>query len=71
MFLLFKEQYGILVGTALLSILVIAVSLLGLWNMDETFGKDLNYLEEGTSRAGAGEVPETIIKTSAQGALHE
>jgi MFS family permease len=48
LFLLFKGQYGILLGTGLLALLAIGVSLLGLWKMEETFGKDLNFLEEGS-----------------------
>jgi MFS family permease len=47
LFLLFKAQFGILPGTGLLALLAIGVSLLGLWKMEETFGKDLNFLEEG------------------------
>jgi hypothetical protein len=50
LFLLFKGQYGILLGTGLLALLAIGVSLLGLWKMEETFGKDLNFLEEGSAR---------------------
>ena len=50
LFLLFKDQYGILLGTGLLALLAIGVALLGLWKMEETFGKDLNFLEEGSAR---------------------
>lgn len=71
LFLLFKEQYGILMGTAFLSVLAIGVSLLGLWKMEETFGKDLNYVEERATQPAGEELPGTIIQTSAQGALHE
>jgi MFS family permease len=71
LFLLFKEQYGILLGTGLLSVIAIGVSLLGLWKMEETFGKDLNFLEEEAKQSITEDVSETIIKTSAQGALHE
>jgi MFS family permease len=49
LFLLFKDQFGILVGTGLLALLAIGVALLGLWKMEETFGKDLNFLEAGTA----------------------
>lgn len=71
LFLLFKEQYGILVGTGLLSILAIGVSLLGLWKMEETFGKDLNFLEEKTTGTTAGEVSEKIVQTPVQSAFPE
>jgi predicted MFS family arabinose efflux permease len=50
LFLLFKEQFGILPGTGLLALLAIGVSFLGLWKMEETFGKDLNFLEKGSAR---------------------
>ncbi len=49
LFLLFKDQFGILLGTGLLGLLAIGVSLLGLWKMEETFGKDLNFLEAGSA----------------------
>lgn len=71
LFLLFREQYGILLGTGLLSVLTIGVSLLGLWKMEETFGKDLNYLEEGTTLPVAEQLPGSIIQPAAQAALHE
>lgn len=47
LFLFFKDQFGILPGTGLLAVLAIGVSLLGLWKMEETFGKDLDFLEAG------------------------
>jgi len=46
LFLLFKEQLGIISGAGLLGLLVIAIAFLGLWKMEETFGKDLDFLEE-------------------------
>lgn len=45
-FLIFKDQFGILVGASLLGLLTITIALLGLWKMDETFGKDLDFIEE-------------------------
>ncbi|HEU4901762.1 MAG TPA: MFS transporter [Flavisolibacter sp.] len=71
LFLLFKEQYGIIWGTCLLSIIAIGVSMLGLWKMEETFGKDLNYIEEGSNTAHAGKVPEATIQTPVQPVLPE
>jgi MFS family permease len=46
LFLLFKGEFGIIQGAGLLGLLTIAIAFLGLWNMEETFGKDLNFLEE-------------------------
>jgi MFS family permease len=46
LFLLFRSQYGILPGAGLLGLIAIGVALLGLWKMEETFGKDLNFLEK-------------------------
>lgn len=46
LFLLFKDQLGIINGAALLGALTIVIAYLGLWKMEETFGKDLNFLEE-------------------------
>ena len=46
LFLIFKDQFGILVGAGLLGLLIIIIALTGLWKMEETFGKDLDYLEE-------------------------
>ena len=46
LFLLFKDQLGIVNGAALLGALTIVIAYLGLWKMEETFGKDLNFLEE-------------------------
>ena len=49
LFLLFREQFGILIGAGLVGVLAIGTALLGLWKMEETFGKDLNFLEESTT----------------------
>ena len=46
LFLFFKDQFGILPGAGLLGLLAIGTALLGLWKMEETFGKDLDYVEE-------------------------
>lgn len=71
LFLLFREQFGILLGTGILSVLAIGVSLLGLWKMEETFGKDLNYIEGEAPQPVGGQFPGTIVKPTAQGALHK
>jgi MFS family permease len=44
-FLMFRAQFGILEGAALLGLITMGIALLGLWGMDETFGKDLDYVE--------------------------
>jgi MFS family permease len=49
LFLLFKEHFGILAGAGLLGLLAIATALTGLLNMEETFGKDLDFVEEKAS----------------------
>ena len=46
LFLLFKGQLGIISGAGLLGLLTIVIAFLGLWKMEETFGKDLDFLEE-------------------------
>ena len=46
LFLIFKGQLGIVAGAGLLGLLTIAIAFLGLWNMQETFGKDLDFVEE-------------------------
>ncbi|WP_370469366.1 MFS transporter [Nibrella viscosa] len=46
LFLVLKDQFGILPGAGLLGLLTLTISLLGLWQMEETFGKDLNFLEK-------------------------
>ncbi|MCW3109063.1 MAG: transporter, partial [Segetibacter sp.] len=46
LFLLFKDQFGILKGAGLLGLLCIAIALFGLLYMEETFGKDLNFVED-------------------------
>ena len=46
LFLLFKGQLGIISGAGLLGLLTIIIAFLGLWKMEETFGKDLDFLEE-------------------------
>jgi hypothetical protein len=45
LFLLFKGEFGIVAGASLLGLIIISIAFLGLWNMAETFGKDLNFLE--------------------------
>ena len=46
LFIFFKDHFGILLGAGLVGVLAIITALLGLWKMEETFGKDLNFLEE-------------------------
>jgi MFS family permease len=46
LFVFFKDQFGILPGAGLVGLLAIGTALVGLWKMEETFGKDLNFVEE-------------------------
>jgi MFS family permease len=46
LFLVLKGQVGIVQGAGLVGLLTIIIALLALWRMSETFGKDLNFLEE-------------------------
>jgi MFS family permease len=46
LFLLFKDHLGLVSGAGLLGFITITIAFLGLWKMEETFGKDLNFLEE-------------------------
>lgn len=48
LFILFKDQFGILIGGGLVGLLAMATAMLGLWKMEETFGKDLNFVEESS-----------------------
>ena len=46
LFVFFKDQFGILPGAGMVGLLAIGTALLGLLKMEETFGKDLNFVEE-------------------------
>jgi MFS family permease len=46
LFLLAKGEWGITNGAIAVGTLVMAISLLALWRLEETFTKDLNYAEE-------------------------
>lgn len=45
-FQLTKEGYGILQGAAIVGCGVIILALFGLWNLHETYGRDLEFIEE-------------------------
>jgi hypothetical protein len=63
LFVLFKDQFGILPGAGLLGLLAIITALLGLWKMEETFGKDLNFVEKSSDHTSKTVFkPETIIE---------
>jgi len=51
LFLIFKAQFGILSGAGLVGLLAIGIAFIGIFDMEETFGKDLNYVEEKSSRS--------------------
>jgi MFS transporter, putative metabolite:H+ symporter len=46
LFLLLRGEYGIVQGAGMVGLLTIIIALLALWKLSETFGKDLNFLEE-------------------------
>jgi hypothetical protein len=46
LFLLFKDHLGFVSGAGLLGSITITIAFLGLWKMEETFGKELDFLEE-------------------------
>ena len=56
LFLVLKDQFGIIVGAGLLGLLTIIIALAGLWKMEETFGKDLNFLEENDPKPAVSPV---------------
>lgn len=56
LFILFKDQFGILLGGGLVGLLAMATAMLGLWKMEETFDKDLNFVEE-SSRIDSAPAP--------------
>jgi MFS transporter, putative metabolite:H+ symporter len=62
LFVLFKDQFGVLLGGGLVGLLAMVTALLGLWKMEETFGKDLNYVEEAS---GADPVIEPALNPKA------
>ncbi len=62
LFVFFKDQFGILPGAGLVGLLAIITALLGLWKMEETFGKDLNFVEESS---GFDAAPAPALKQKA------
>jgi MFS family permease len=60
LFLLFREHFGVLLGAGIVGVLALGTALLGLWKMEETFSKDLNFIEEGS----AIPVSPTIVNTT-------
>lgn len=60
LFLLFREMFGIIPAAAIVGILAIGTAMLGLWKMEETFDKDLNYLEESPAVAVRPVVKSTV-----------
>lgn len=55
-FLFFRDKFGIITGAGLLGLLTIIIALTGLWKMEETFGKDLDFLEEQDTKPGVSSV---------------
>lgn len=46
LFLALSGQFGIIMGAGLVGLLTLVIALLALRNLHETFGRDLNFLEE-------------------------
>lgn len=46
LFLVARGAFGLTTGALMVGTLVVAISLLALWRLEETFTKDLNYAEE-------------------------
>lgn len=46
LFLALSQKLGIIAGAGLVGLLTLVIALLALWKINETFGKDLNFLEE-------------------------
>lgn len=63
LFLYCKDLFGILIGAAIVGFLAMGAAFLGLGKMEETFGKDLDYVEERSSRI----MPASIAEPSSTG----
>ena len=68
LFLLFKERYGLLIGAGLVGLLAISISLTAVLFMEETFGKDLNFVEgeadsDELSELSLHAVPKKVISS--------
>lgn len=46
LFLTLRGEYGIIKGAGMVGLITVVISLLALYKLAETFGKDLNFLEE-------------------------
>jgi len=46
LFLTLRSEFGIVQGAGLVGLLTVTIALLALWKLSETFGKDLDFLEE-------------------------
>ena len=60
LFLFFREQFGILTGGGLLGLIAIVTALAGILNMEETFGKDLDFVEATRKDPATAVKPETV-----------
>ncbi len=65
LFLFFKEQFGILTSGGLVGVFAIGIALFGLYNMEETFGKDLNYIEEDHEDTPAAGMQKSAVQKAA------
>ena len=46
LFQFFRQQFGLLPGAILVGVLCMGVALFALYRLEETFSKDLDYIEE-------------------------
>lgn len=61
LFLYFREQFGMINGAGIVGALAICTALLGLWGMEETFGKDLDFIEDATQAPIAPKLKQTSV----------
>lgn len=58
LFLLARNSFGLTTGGVMVGTLVVAIALLALWRLEETFTKDLNYEELNTPAGASLAMPE-------------
>jgi MFS family permease len=61
LFLLCKDMFGILLGAGVVGLLAMGAAFLGLWKMEETFSKDLNYVEEDPTAQVSRKIAEPTL----------
>jgi MFS family permease len=64
LFLLARGSFGITTGAVMVGTFIVAIALLALWRLEETFTKDLNYEELDAPLAASLAMPETANPAS-------